>query len=207
MPGNLPPRTAVGPADMAAALLAASLLLLAAQAACEFGILRVVPQSGGTRGRDYCILYNPQWAHLPHDLNKVSLLKLRDLSATQLCSYLDVPVEDFTNQIALVARGNCTFYEKVRLAQGSGAHGLLIVSKERLVECSALWYLWGVGKLREPCLRMLRKTEVRSGGTGLWGHGPLSWGWCHWGWRLVSSPCAGPVLRRLRASSLSPKPY
>ncbi|XP_063119806.1 signal peptide peptidase-like 2B isoform X19 [Rattus norvegicus] len=118
---------------MAAARLAASLLLLAAQVACEFGVLRVVPQSGGTRGRDYCILYNPQWAHLPHDLNKVSLLKLRDLSTTQLCSHLDVPVEDFTNQIALVARGNCTFYEKVRLAQGSGAHGLLIVSKERLV--------------------------------------------------------------------------
>lgn len=41
------------------------------QVACEFGVLRVVPQSGGTRGRDYCILYNPQWAHLPHDLNKV----------------------------------------------------------------------------------------------------------------------------------------
>lgn len=62
-----------------------------------------------------------------------SLLKLRDLSTTQLCSYLDVPAEDFANQIALVARGNCTFYEKVRLAQGSGAHGLLIVSKEKLV--------------------------------------------------------------------------
>ncbi|XP_052021339.1 signal peptide peptidase-like 2B isoform X4 [Apodemus sylvaticus] len=115
---------------MAAARLAAALLLLAAQAACEFGVLRVVSQ---TRGRDYCILYNPQWAHLPHDLSKVSLLKLRDLSTTQLCSYLDVPAEDFTNQIALVARGNCTFYEKVRLAQGGGAHGLLIVSKERLV--------------------------------------------------------------------------
>ncbi|GAB1295371.1 Signal peptide peptidase-like 2B [Apodemus speciosus] len=115
---------------MAAARLAAALLLLAAQAACEFGVLRVVSQ---TRGRDYCVLYNPQWARLPHDLSKVSLLKLRDLSTTQLCSYLDVPAEDFTNQIALVARGNCTFYEKVRLAQGSGAHGLLIVSKERLV--------------------------------------------------------------------------
>lgn len=110
------------------------------------------------------------------------------MSTTQLCSYLDVPVEDFTNQIALVARGNCTFYEKVRLAQGSGAHGLLIVSKERLVGCSALRYLWGVWKLREPCLRMLRKTEVSSGGTGLWGHGPLSWGWCHWGWRLAEQP-------------------
>ncbi|XP_052603062.1 signal peptide peptidase-like 2B isoform X2 [Peromyscus californicus insignis] len=117
---------------MAAARLAAALLLLAAQVACEFGVLRVVSQSGGTRGRDYCILYNPQWAHLPHDLSKVSLLKLRDLSSTQLCSYRDLPV-DLTNQVALVARGNCTFYEKVRLAQGSGARALLVVSKERLV--------------------------------------------------------------------------
>ncbi|KAM7327877.1 hypothetical protein ACRRTK_014244 [Alexandromys fortis] len=118
---------------MAAARLAAALLLLAAQVACEFGLLRVVSRNGGIRGKDYCILYNPQWAHLPRDLSKVSLLKLRDLSSTQLCSYLDLPVEDFTNQIALVARGNCTFYEKVRLAQGSGAHALLIVSKEKLV--------------------------------------------------------------------------
>ncbi|XP_038166905.1 signal peptide peptidase-like 2B isoform X3 [Arvicola amphibius] len=118
---------------MAAARLAAALLLLAAQVACEFGLLRVISQSGGIRGRDYCILYNPQWAHLPRDLSKVSLLKLRDLSSTQLCSYLDLPVEDLTNQIALVSRGNCTFYEKVRLAQGSGAHALLIVSKEKLV--------------------------------------------------------------------------
>ncbi|XP_051033213.1 signal peptide peptidase-like 2B isoform X1 [Phodopus roborovskii] len=117
----------------AASRLAAALLLLVAQVACEFGMLRVVSQSGGTRGKDYCILYNPQWAHLPHDLSKVSLLKLRDLSSTQLCSHLDLPVEDLTNQIGLVARGNCTFYEKVRLAQGSGARALLIVSKEKLV--------------------------------------------------------------------------
>lgn len=63
-----------------------------------------------------------------------SLLKLRDLSSTQLCSYRDLPV-DLTNQVALVARGNCTFYEKVRLAQGSGARALLVVSKEKLVGC------------------------------------------------------------------------
>ncbi|XP_006514276.1 signal peptide peptidase-like 2B isoform X7 [Mus musculus] len=56
---------------MAAARLAAALLLLAAQVACEFGVLRVVSQTSRTRSRDYCILYNPQWAHLPHDLSKV----------------------------------------------------------------------------------------------------------------------------------------
>lgn len=50
-----------------------------------------------------------------------------------LCSPPDVPARGFSNQIPLVARGNCTFYEKVRLAQGGGARGLLIVSKEALV--------------------------------------------------------------------------
>lgn len=50
-----------------------------------------------------------------------------------LCSLSDLPTKGFSNQIPLVTRGNCTFYEKVRLAQGSGAHGLLIVSKETLV--------------------------------------------------------------------------
>ncbi|NXD64085.1 SPP2B protein, partial [Eolophus roseicapillus] len=45
----------------------------------------------------------------------------------------DVPHGGFNNQIPMVMRGNCTFYEKVRLAQINGARGLLIVSKERLV--------------------------------------------------------------------------
>lgn len=62
-----------------------------------------------------------------------SLLQLRNWTASVLCSPGDLPASGFSNQIPLVARGNCTFYEKVRLAQGSGARGLLIVSKEKLV--------------------------------------------------------------------------
>lgn len=33
-------------------------------------MVRVVSETGGPKGKDYCILYNPQWAHLPHDLSK-----------------------------------------------------------------------------------------------------------------------------------------
>nr|XP_040146634.1 signal peptide peptidase-like 2B isoform X2 [Ictidomys tridecemlineatus] len=62
-----------------------------------------------------------------------SLLQLRNWTASLLCSPSDLPASGFSSQIPLVARGNCTFYEKVRLAQGSGARGLLIVSKEKLV--------------------------------------------------------------------------
>uniref|UniRef100_A0A673U284 Signal peptide peptidase-like 2B n=1 Tax=Suricata suricatta TaxID=37032 RepID=A0A673U284_SURSU len=96
-------------------------------------MVHVVSETGGPKGKDYCILYNPQWAHLPHDLGKASLLQLWDWTASVLCSPPDLPAKGFSNQIPLVARGNCTFYEKVRLAQGGGARGLLIVSKEALV--------------------------------------------------------------------------
>ncbi|XP_024898810.1 signal peptide peptidase-like 2B isoform X2 [Pteropus alecto] len=118
-----------GPASTPSTLTPAPLL----QVACEYGMVRVVSETGGPRGKDYCILYNPQWAHLPHDLSKASLLQLRDWTSSMLCSPSDLPAKGFSNQIPLVARGNCTFYEKVRLAQGGGARGLLIVSKETLV--------------------------------------------------------------------------
>ncbi|XP_077913948.1 signal peptide peptidase-like 2B isoform X2 [Halichoerus grypus] len=124
---------AAAAAAAALARVAAAFLLLAAQVACEYGMVHVVSEAGGPKGKDYCILYNPQWAHLPHDLGKASLLQLRDWTASVLCSAPDLPAKGFSNQIPLVARGNCTFYEKVRLAQGGGARGLLIVSKEMLV--------------------------------------------------------------------------
>ena len=58
-----------------------------------------------------------------------------------LCSPADVPDGGFNNQIPMVMRGNCTFYEKVRLAQINGARGLLIVSRERLVSLFLSFYI------------------------------------------------------------------
>lgn len=69
-----------------------------------------------------------------------SLLQLQDQTASVLCSPSDVPDGGFNNQIPMVMRGNCTFYEKVRLAQINGARGLLIVSRERLVSLSVFLY-------------------------------------------------------------------
>ncbi|CAL8279435.1 unnamed protein product [Lota lota] len=85
-----------------------------------------------SEGKDYCIFFNSQWARLPQDLNKASRLQIHDLTASVLCSASDVPDGGFPNSIPMVMRGNCTFYEKVRLAQINGARGLLIVSKDRL---------------------------------------------------------------------------
>lgn len=66
-----------------------------------------------------------------------SRLQAYDLTASVLCSAADVPEGGFPNRIPMVLRGNCTFYEKVRLAQINGAKGLLIVSKDRLVNIGA----------------------------------------------------------------------
>ncbi|NXC20247.1 SPP2B protein, partial [Corythaeola cristata] len=107
--------------------------LLRFQVYCEYGMVHVRSEKGSSKGKDYCILFNSQWAHLPHDLGKASLLQLQDQTASVLCSPSDVPDGGFNNQIPMVMRGNCTFYEKVRLAQINGARGLLIVSRERLV--------------------------------------------------------------------------
>ncbi|XP_066551752.1 signal peptide peptidase-like 2 isoform X2 [Amia ocellicauda] len=85
-----------------------------------------------SQGKDYCIFFNSQWARLPQDLNKASRLQIHDLTASVLCSPSEVPEGGFTNRILMVLRGNCTFYEKVRLAQINGARGLLIVSRDRL---------------------------------------------------------------------------
>ncbi|XP_070800969.1 LOW QUALITY PROTEIN: signal peptide peptidase-like 2B [Pituophis catenifer annectens] len=110
------------------------LALLVAQVSGEFGVVRVFPEKGGGGGgKDYCILFNSQWAHLPHDLGKASLLALQDQTVSFLCAASEVPEGGFGNAVPMVMRGNCTFYEKVRLAQVNGARGLLIVSKERLV--------------------------------------------------------------------------
>uniref|UniRef100_A0AAY4BIW0 PA domain-containing protein n=1 Tax=Denticeps clupeoides TaxID=299321 RepID=A0AAY4BIW0_9TELE len=59
-----------------------------------------------------------------------------DLTASVLCSPSEVPDGGFPNRIPMVLRGNCTFYEKVRLAQINGARGILIVSKDKLVSQS-----------------------------------------------------------------------
>ncbi|XP_062040887.1 signal peptide peptidase-like 2B isoform X3 [Lepus europaeus] len=120
-------------AALALARLAAASLLFAAQVAGEYGMLRVVSQTETLRGKDYCVLYNPQWAPLPHSLGKASLLQLHNWTGSLLCSAADLPAGGFRSRLPLVARGNCTFYEKVRLAQGGGARGLLVVSREKLV--------------------------------------------------------------------------
>uniref|UniRef100_A0A8C1UQP1 Signal peptide peptidase-like 2B n=1 Tax=Cyprinus carpio TaxID=7962 RepID=A0A8C1UQP1_CYPCA len=97
----------------------------------EYGMAHF-SDGGKSKGKDYCIFFNSQWARLPQDLSKATRLQTYDLTTSVLCSASDVPEGGFPNSIPMVMRGNCTFYEKVRLAQINGAKGLLIVSKDRL---------------------------------------------------------------------------
>lgn len=105
--------------------------LLVEQVLGEYGMAHF-SEWGNNKGKDYCIFFNSQWARLPQDLSKAARMETYDLTTSMLCSPYDVPKGGFLNTIPMVMRGNCTFYEKVRLAQINGAKGILIVSKDRL---------------------------------------------------------------------------
>lgn len=107
-------------------------VILIKQVVGEYGMANF-RNKGQSKGKDYCIFFNSQWARLPQHLNKASRLQVYDLTPSVLCSSSEVPEGGFPNRIPMVMRGNCTFYEKVRLAQLNGAKGLLIISKDRLV--------------------------------------------------------------------------
>ncbi|MBZ3879473.1 Signal peptide peptidase-like 2C [Sciurus carolinensis] len=124
-------------------LLVGSLLLLVSRVAQgEYGVVHVVSENWS---KDYCILFSSDYVTLPRDLNHAPLLPLYDGTMARWC-----PGEDSFHQAqtsspqsqplrhttAMVMRGNCSFYEKGWLAQGQGAHGLLIVSRVSNQQCS-----------------------------------------------------------------------
>ncbi|XP_051014796.1 LOW QUALITY PROTEIN: signal peptide peptidase-like 2C [Acomys russatus] len=118
------------------------LLLLSPEARGEYGVVRVVSKKWS---KDYCVLYSSDYVILPRDLRHAPLLPLHDGTKTPWC-----PDEDAFHQAqdssprqqplhqttTMVTRGNCSFYAKAWLAQGQGAHGLLIVSRPSNQQCS-----------------------------------------------------------------------
>ncbi|XP_006970608.1 signal peptide peptidase-like 2C [Peromyscus maniculatus bairdii] len=118
------------------------LLLLSPEARGEYGVVRIVSKNWS---KDYCVLYSSDYVTLPRDLHHAPFLPLHDGTKTPWC-----PDEDSFHQAhdgsprqrplhqttTMVMRGNCSFYTKGWLAQGQGAHGLLIVSRASDQQCS-----------------------------------------------------------------------
>ncbi|XP_017404790.1 signal peptide peptidase-like 2C [Cebus imitator] len=118
------------------------LLLISSVARGEYGVVHVVSENWS---KDYCILFSSDYITLPRDLDHAPLLPLYDgtkvtwcpgedsLHQAQLSSPSQRPLRQTT---AMVMRGNCSFHTKGWLAQGQGAHGLLIVSRVSDQQCS-----------------------------------------------------------------------
>ncbi|TSL47677.1 Signal peptide peptidase-like 2B [Bagarius yarrelli] len=87
----------------------------------------------GKKGKNYCIHFNSLWTPLPPHSHSTFAVEVYDLTPSVLCSDADVPDSGFTEYVVMAMRGNCTFSEKVHLAQKKGAKGLLIISKEFLI--------------------------------------------------------------------------
>ncbi|XP_007529744.1 signal peptide peptidase-like 2C [Erinaceus europaeus] len=130
-------------ARLSSLLLLLLLLLLTSTAAQgEYGVVHVVSENWS---KDYCVLFSSDYVTLPRDLRHAPLLPLHDGTTAPWC-----PGEDPTQQAqhtgpsqkplrqstAMVMRGNCSFYAKGWLAQGRGAHGLIIVSRVSGQQCS-----------------------------------------------------------------------
>ncbi|XP_006833601.1 PREDICTED: signal peptide peptidase-like 2C [Chrysochloris asiatica] len=102
----------------------------------EYAMVHVVSENWS---KDYCALFSSEYVTLPRDLRHAPLLPLHDSTMTPWC-----PGEDAFHQAqqplrhttAMVMRGNCSLYSKGWLAQGQGAHGLLIVSPASGQPCS-----------------------------------------------------------------------
>ncbi|XP_066111420.1 signal peptide peptidase-like 2C [Saccopteryx bilineata] len=111
------------------------LLLARAVARWEYGVAHMVSQNWS---KDYCMLFSSDYVTLPRELHHAPLLTLYDGTSAAWCpgkgaSHPAQPScpsqQPLCQTTAMVMRGNCSFYAKGWLAQGQGAHGLLIVSR------------------------------------------------------------------------------
>ncbi|ELW47804.1 Signal peptide peptidase-like 2C [Tupaia chinensis] len=117
------------------------LLLTSALAWGEYGVVRVVSENWN---KDYCVLFSSDYVNLPRDLHHAPLLPLHDGTAAPWCPGEDLhraqprslSQQPLRQTTAMVMRGNCSSYAKGWLAQGRGAHGLLIVSRVSGHQCS-----------------------------------------------------------------------
>uniref|UniRef100_A0A8C3BDE1 Signal peptide peptidase like 2A n=1 Tax=Cairina moschata TaxID=8855 RepID=A0A8C3BDE1_CAIMO len=117
----------------AAGLLCAALWgLLLPPINADEGILHASGNGVPPVTKDYCIVYNSNWISLPDSLNNATFRTLENLTSTVLCNSSEVPSGLMKDKAVVVMRGNCTFLEKARIAQRSGAKMLLIASKARL---------------------------------------------------------------------------
>ncbi|XP_016059426.1 PREDICTED: signal peptide peptidase-like 2C [Miniopterus natalensis] len=123
-------------------LLLLLLVVASTMAQGEYGVVHVVSQNWS---KDYCVLVNSDYVTLPRDLRHAPLLPLYDGTSAPWCpgkGSFHPARPSFPNRrplhrtTAMVMRGNCSFYAKGWLAQGRGAHGLLIVSRVSGQQCS-----------------------------------------------------------------------
>uniref|UniRef100_A0A8C3X9F2 Signal peptide peptidase-like 2C n=1 Tax=Catagonus wagneri TaxID=51154 RepID=A0A8C3X9F2_9CETA len=123
-------------------LLLLLLLLAGTVAQSDYGVIHVVSENWS---KNYCVLFRSDYITLPRDLHHAPLLPLHDGTRRPWCPGKDLshhahpgsPSQQPLHQTtAMVMRGNCSFYAKGWLAQGQGAHGLLIVSRVSGQQCS-----------------------------------------------------------------------
>ncbi|XP_008068986.1 signal peptide peptidase-like 2C, partial [Carlito syrichta] len=118
------------------------LLLAGTEAWGHHGVVHVV---SGNWSRDYCVLLGPDDVTLPRDLRHAPLLPLHDGTSASWCpgkgsSHQAGPgapsQRPLRRTMAMATQSSCSLRAQGQLAQGWGAHGLLIVGHASDQPCS-----------------------------------------------------------------------
>ncbi|XP_078577796.1 signal peptide peptidase-like 2B isoform X1 [Branchiostoma floridae x Branchiostoma japonicum] len=98
----------------------------------EYGILKAQPRDLSTY-QYYCLRYDPQWEALPTDPDEAVPDPLYDLTPLYGCEDYRSPAQ-VPNHVVAIMRGNCTFFQKARIAQKYNADAILVISEDKLVD-------------------------------------------------------------------------
>ncbi|KAL3885324.1 hypothetical protein ACJMK2_025400 [Sinanodonta woodiana] len=116
------------------------LTFVVSQVAGDYGVVSARKKGDGTPWTDfYCISFNKRFRDLPSTTaDHVMPRPLLDLSSVMGCSEQDFANVNATGSVVAVNRGQCNFTDKARLAQKSGAVGILICSQDSLFTPAAV---------------------------------------------------------------------
>ena len=101
---------------------------------CDDGVilLRELTEADWNNKQHFCIYFNPLFHNLSTTIAGSTSYQLTDLTDRFGCQSSDYKGEIIEGNAVLVARGNCTFSAKARMAQEFGAEALIISSDELL---------------------------------------------------------------------------
>ncbi|XP_070535538.1 signal peptide peptidase-like 2B isoform X2 [Ptychodera flava] len=118
-------------------LLLIATFLTITQVTAEYALLNVKDGSDEV-GKEYCLMFNPQFQKLPETLENMKYHPYLNLLPSMLCETPEDP-SVLEQKIVQAARGqrNCSFFDRAKIVQDSGGEALVVATKGAVFTPSA----------------------------------------------------------------------